>query len=233
MKILKWISSWTVAVSLATAVTPQALAQDGGPDKITEQEKRVFQDMVNAQKAKARQTLAVMNARQIGLALFEFEVEYGTYPNEKTAAEVKKATKTAVEVKAATANDCFFQLIPAGIVQTTDIFYIDDAVAPEKRGNPKPIAMEKLDKCSFAYLSGMNSAGPPGRPLSVAPLVNGKATFDPQVLGGKAIILFCDNSVRSFPIEPDGRVLINGKDIFDPAQPFWDGKVPPIKWPAK
>lgn len=229
MKLLQWIGCWTFAVSLAATVTQQALAQDGGPDKMTEQEKKVFQDVVNVQKAKARQTLAMMNARQIGLALLEFDNDYGAFPDDKTAAEVEKATKT--EVKATTANDCFFQLIAANIVQTADIFYIDDAVAPEKRENPKP--MEKLDKCSFAYLSGMNSSGNPGRPLLVAPLVNGKTTFDPQVLGGKAIILFCDNSVRSLPIETDGRVLVNGKDIFDPAQPYWDGKVPPIKWPAK
>jgi len=55
--------------------------------------------------------------------------------------------------------------------------------------------------------------------------------FDPKVLGGKAIVLRVDNSVQSLPIEADGRVLIDGKDISDPAQPFWNGKVPPIKWP--
>jgi hypothetical protein len=90
-----------------------------------------------------------------------------------------------------------------------------------------------VEECSFALVSVMNAAGDAGRPLLVTPLVNGKTTFDPKVLGGKAVILFCENSVRSFPIEPDGRVLMNGKDIFDPAQPFWKGKVPPIKWPER
>lgn len=56
-------------------------------------------------------------------------------------------------------------------------------------------------------------------------------TFDPQVLGGKAVILRVDCSAVLLPIESDGRILIDGKNIFDPAQPFWDGKVPPIKWP--
>ena len=31
----------------------------------------------------------------------------------------------------------------------------------------------------------------------------------------------------------DGRVIITGKDLFDPEQPFWKGDVPPIKWPAE
>lgn len=190
-------------------------------------------DLVFAQKAKVRQTLAVMNARQIGLALFEFEAEYNAFPDEKTAAEVRKSKGTTVELKAVTANDCFFQLVAAEIVQTGDIFALCDRAAPEKPEKPEKKALEKLDECFFAYVSGVTSHGNPGRPLVVAPLVKGKTTFDPKVLGGKAVVLRVDNSVQSFPIEQDGRVLIDGKDIFDPNQPFWNGKVPPIKWPDK
>jgi hypothetical protein len=213
MKALQTIGCCTVAISFAAMVAPQALAQESD------------------QKVKARQVQAVTNARQIGLALFEFESQYGAFPNEKTAVEVKKATGTTAEVKAATANDCFFQMIAAKIVETDSIFSIGDAAAPEKQANPKPL--EKVDKCFFAYLSGMIAAGNPSRPVLVAPLVKGKTIFDPQVLGGKAVILRVDNSVTSLPIQPDGRVLIDGKDIFDPEQPFWGGKVPPIKWPEK
>lgn len=213
MKTLQTIGCWTVAVSLAAMVAPLAMAQESD------------------QKVKARQLQAVTNARQIGLALFEFETEYGSFPDDKTAVEVKKATNTTAEVKAVTANDCFFQLIAANLVQTDRIFSIDDAAAPEKQEKPKP--QEKVNKCFFAYLSGMNAAGNPGRPVLVAPLVNGKTIFDTQILGRKAVILRVDNSVTLLPIEPDGRVLINGKDIFDPQQPFWNGKVPPIKWPEK
>lgn len=229
MKTLQSIVCWTVVASTVASVTPQASAQEADPGKITEQDKKVFQDMVDQQKAKARKTLAVMNARQIGLALFEFETEYNSFPDEKTAPQVKTTTGTKAEVKAVTANDCFFQLIAAGIVQTDRFFSLDELAVPEPPENPKPL--EKLAKCSFAYLSGMTAAGNPNRPVVVAPLVKGKTTFDPQVLGGKAVILKVDNSVTSLPIEPDGRVLIDGKDIFDPAQPFWGGKVPPVKWP--
>jgi hypothetical protein len=241
MKALQTIGCWTVAVTLAAMVAPQsALAEEGDPNKITEQEKKTFRDLVDGRKAKeegkVRLVRTIGNARQIGLALFEFENEYGEYPNEKTALDMIKVRErlnmAAAEVKAATANDCFFQLIAADFLRTDRVFSFDEApAAPEKQEKPK--ALERVEKCSFALVSLMNAAGDPGRPLLVTPLVNGKTTFDPQVLGGKAVILFCENSVRSFPIEPDGRVLMNGKDIFDPAQPFWKGKVPPIKWPAK
>ena len=65
----------------------------------------------------------------------------------------------------------------------------------------------------------------------MAPLLKGKTTFDRLSFHGKAVILFLDNSAKSLPIEKDGRVLLNGMDIFDPRQPFWKGKAPDIKWP--
>ena len=38
---------------------------------------------------------------------------------------------------------------------------------------------------------------------------------------------------RSFSVEADGRVLIDGLDIFDPKQPFWENSKPDIKWPKQ
>lgn len=170
-----------------------------------------------------------MNAKQIGLALFEFEQNYGAFPNEKTAAQVKADSGTTAEIKAETANDCFFQLIAGKTTENDKIFSLEKAKDVERPANQKPI--EKLEKCSYAYVSGLSASGNAGRPLVVAPLVKGKTTFDPQVLGGKAVILRVDCSAVLLPIESDGRVLIDGKDVFDPTQPFWDGKVPSIKWP--
>lgn len=206
-----------------------AVAQDEDPNKITENDKKVFQDFVEGRGQEVRLAAAITNLRQIGLMLFEFETEFGEFPNEKTARVVKEATETEAELKGATANDCFFQLVAANMTTHVHLFTLNE------RADEKPPGADKkptrLEKCDFAYLSGMNAAGNPGRPLVVAPLVKGQTMFDPKVLGGKAVVLRADNSVQSFPIQPDGRVLIDGRDVFDPAQPFWNGKVPPIKWP--
>lgn len=183
-----------------------------------------------AQAVLALQRLAVHNARQCGLALFEFESEYGSFPDEKTAVAVKESTGTTADLKATTANDCFFQLIAANIINTDLVFSLETTAEGEYR-RPKPLM--NLEKCVFSYLSGMNAAGNPSRPLMVAPLVPGSAIFDRKALGGKAVILCVDNSARTFDIEQDGTVILNGMDLFDPAQPFWAGKVPPIRWPAK
>ncbi|MES2659757.1 MAG: sigma-70 family RNA polymerase sigma factor [Verrucomicrobiota bacterium] len=181
-------------------------------------------------KMKELRTLAINNARQCGLALFEFESEYGSFPNEETAARVKEATKTNADLKGTTANDCLFQLIAAGIAATDFIFALE---TPSERNGRKPGPLMNLEKCAFSYLSGMNAAGNPSRPILVTPLVAGTGIFDRKALGGKAVILRVDNSATTVDIQQDGRVILNGMDLFDPAQPFWAGKVPTIRWPEK
>ena len=229
MKALQTIVCLTVAALVAASLTSRAHAQEANPDKPAQPEKKEGLGFIAEQKAKARRTLAIMNAKQIGIALIQFEMDYGAFPNEKTAAQVKTSSGINAEVKAETANDCFFQLIAGKVAENDKIFSLEKAKDSEHPANQKPL--EKLEKCSYAYVSGMTASVNPGRPLVVAPLVKGKTTFDSQVLGGKAVILRVDCSVVLLPIESDGRVLIDGKDIFDPAQPFWDGKVPPVKWP--
>lgn len=226
---------WAFAACITLLAYPQLVAQNQDAEKITEENKKAFKDFKegaekirNAQRQKAFQAFAISNLRQIGLALFEFETEYGSFPDEKTAAAVKEATGTKADLKAATANDCFYQLIAAHIIETDRLFLLEPPVAKEG-ADPKPLT--GLEKCAFSYFSGMNAGGNPGRPLVVAPLVKGKTTFDPAILGGRAVVLRADLSVQSFPIAKDGRVMIDGLDLFDPAQPFWDGKVPPILWP--
>ena len=179
-------------------------------------------------KLRAQQVQAIVNAKQIGLALFSFSEDFGKFPCEQTVAGVKKAAKVKGEIKADSANDCFYQLFAAGQVDEPGlkIFSLDHPKDAKKPNAP----VEKLENCFFSYISG-RSFSDPISPLVVAPLVKGKKTFDPKVLGGEAVILFTDMSVKKLPIDKNGRVLIGGKDIFDPDQPFWKGKAPTIKWP--
>ena len=109
-------------------------------------------------------------------------------------------------------------------------FFVAEQFGFDQLGRDRA-AIERDIGFGCAGAEGMNGAGNPSRLLVVAPLVKGKTTFDPAVLGGKAVVLRVDNSVQSFPIGKDGRVMIDGLDLFDPAQPFWDGKVPPVLWP--
>ncbi|MBC8127724.1 MAG: hypothetical protein H8M99_11350, partial [Gloeobacteraceae cyanobacterium ES-bin-144] len=98
------------------------------------------------------QTEAVNNARQMGLALFEFEYEYGAYPNADTVVAVQKATGTTLNLGTKTSNDFFRQLIGGNFTQSEKIFY-----AAKIPGVRKPddniTGAEALKKgeCGFAY----------------------------------------------------------------------------------
>jgi type II secretory pathway pseudopilin PulG len=186
---------------------------------------------------KADLTEAISNARQIGLALYEFEQAYGRFPDESTIPQVKEIDPANTSpLGKSSSNDFFRQLIAAEIVQSEFWFYSNAS------GSRKPDnvingakALEKRE-CAFAYVSGLTTAGnPAGTPIVLFPMVPGKLLFDYKLCkkhyNGSAVILRLDNSVTSYPVDKSGRVWIDGKDLFDPTQPFWNGKVPDVKWP--
>lgn len=229
------MKSWKGLVALFALVSTLASAappvEDAG--KITEQDKKVFRDLVDhfskmrgVRAQRELQTRAIMNMRQIGIALFEFETEYGSFPSEETAVTVKESTGTKAKLSANTANDCFYQLLATGIVRSPGIFSLD-----AKPAVPAQIP-DHLEKCSFAYIEGVTAAGNPAQPLAVIPLIKGTNTFDREAFGGKAVILRIDMSVTSLPIDAEGRVMVNGMDLLDPKQPYWGKSKPSVRWPA-
>jgi hypothetical protein len=181
---------------------------------------------------KADQTKAVSNARQIGLALMEFENKYGTYPDVRTAISVQTATGTKLSLGAATSNDIFRQLIASNFTRSERMFYAK--IPGARRPDDVITGAEALKKgeCGFAYLSGLSSVGNPSRPLVVTPLIPGTDRFDPKPFDGKAIILKADNSVTSMNINKDGHVMAGGRNLLDPTNPVWgnDDKFV-IAWP--
>lgn len=183
-------------------------------------------------RKKTDQTEAVSNARQIGLALYEFENEYGAYPNAGTGIAVQKATGTTLHFGAKTSNDFFRQLIGGNFTQSEKMFY-----APKTPGVRRPdediTGVEALKKgeCGFAYFLGAKSTDNPRRPLAAAPMIPGTDRFDPKAYEGKAVVLRMDNSVTSFNIDQDGHIQIDGKLFMDPTNPIWDGHPPLIVWP--
>lgn len=177
------------------------------------------------------QTETVSNARQIGLALFEFETEYGKFPDATTSAAVKAETGTLLPLGAKTSNDFFRQLIAAEISQSEVIFYAK-TVGGRKPDNvfDATHALERRE-CGFTYLLGATKLSNPSRPIVVTPMIPGTDRFDPEPFKGKAVILRIDNSVTSLPIDKSGHVIVNGRNLMDPHHPIWDGHAPVIAWP--
>jgi hypothetical protein len=184
--------------------------------------------LVIRQRKKADQTEAISNLRSLGLALFEFENEYGSYPNDATAPVVAKATDSDL-IQGKSANARFRQLIRANFTQSEMLFHarLPGIRKPDNRIDGDH-ALEP-GECAYAYIES-SFTGP--RPLAIAPLVPGTDRFDPKPFDGKAVILWTDNSVRSLPIDrKSGQVMLDGKPLFDPTNKVWGGRPPVICHP--
>jgi prepilin-type N-terminal cleavage/methylation domain-containing protein len=181
--------------------------------------------MVIRQRKKADQTEAVSNARQIGMALFDFDTEYGGFPDATTAATVAANTATTASTDTK-ANGRFRQLFLAGITTSEPMFYAKTAFTVKPDGDiSTPANRSKAlenGECGFAMIvnsddTAMSSAGNSNRILLAAPLdktLTGEK-FDKDPYDSKAVLLRLDNSVSSVTIAQDSTVKINKLPFFD------------------
>ena len=163
--------------------------------------------MVIRQRKKADQTEALSNARQIGLALFEFETSYNSFPDSTTAPTVTENTGSQLQLTGNTSNDYFRQLIAAEISQSEAMFYAKTAFSkkPDNVFNSTATALQ-AGEVGYGYILNssvaFSTAGNPARPIVVAPLAFpfGTGQFDLDMYDAKAVVLRIDNSVTSLPV---------------------------------
>jgi prepilin-type N-terminal cleavage/methylation domain-containing protein len=200
--------------------------------------------MLLKQQKKAALTQALSNARQIGLALFDFDTDYSSFPDKDTAEAVEQNTGTSLPMGGDSANDYFRQLIGANIVTSEEIFY---AKLPYTKKPDNVITGNKaLDRgeVGFGYLmndhTGFSTSGNSGRPIAITPLLDAASNgdCDPEPFDSKAVILRLDNSAVTYPINaktktavmPGGNgLLVTGRDT------VWgeSGVNPVVKAPSK
>jgi prepilin-type N-terminal cleavage/methylation domain-containing protein len=194
--------------------------------------------MVIRQRKKADQTEAVSNARQVGLALFEFETAYGSFPDNTTATEVTANTSSPLSFGGSSANDYFRQLIAAEISQSEAMFYAKTAFS-KKPDNVFNTAQNALvaGEVGFGYIMNgdvaFSTAGNPARPIVVAPLAYPFSTgqFDVDLYDAKAVVLRIDNSVQSIPVLKQSKLaqLGGGKNMLQTGDDtVWGTGVNPV-----
>ncbi len=170
------------------------------------------------QRKAADRTEALNNVRQVGLALFEFDSEYGTFPDNNTAEDVKEMTGTELSFNGNFSNDYFRQLIATGL-KSEKPFWCKSSFSPKKPDdifNSQAKALE-AGEVGFSYVmvsltDAQSSSGEPGRPVVVAPSYKAQTdwTFDPEPYGEKAIVLRLDQSAKAETIRDDKKVAIGG-----------------------
>ncbi len=174
---------------------------------------------------------AYRHLRSLSILLYAFDEEYGSFPDASTAVDVKDSTGTSLTLGDSSSNQLFRQLL-ATVCRAESIFWAktsSDSTRPDNIIDSDATALAP-GECSFSYVSGLSSADT-GAPVVMTPLIPGTTRFDPKPFARKAVVFFVGDDVQILPIDPDGRVLINGRDLFDLAQPYWRGKTPDLKWP--
>ncbi|BCU77194.1 type II secretion system protein [Luteolibacter sp. LG18] len=192
--------------------------------------------MLLRQQKKAASTQALSNARQIGLALFDFDSDYSSFPDKSTADTVKENTGSSLTMTGSTSNDFFRQLVAAGIVTSEEIFY---AKLPYTKKPDNVITGEKAlaeGEVGFGYLmndtTGFSTTGNSGRPIAAAPLLNASSdgTFDPDPFDSKCVLLRLDNSAVSYSINPNTKTVVmpGGKGLLSTGEDtVWGTDVTP------
>jgi hypothetical protein len=199
--------------------------------------------MILRQRKAADRTQAINNAKQVGLALLEFDQEYGSFPDDATAENVQESTGTELPITGpSSANDYFRQLIAFGI-QSEDIFYCKAAYSRKPDRSMEGQDALEGGEVGFGYImldatTAQNTSGNPGRAVLAAPLQSSLVedfTFDGDPFGGKAVLLRLDNSVEA-PIirEVDKKISVGNGNTLEQAgsDTVWEEE-PKIKAPAK
>ena len=188
--------------------------------------------MVIRSARKSVQTQATSNLRQIGLALVEFENEYGAYPSDITRDLVnKKHPGHGLNLSGKSSNALFRQLFAAKFTQSEAMFYAEVKGTREPDCLISPGEALKKGEVGFGYIAGLSNKGHPARPIAFCPIIPGTDRFDPKPFDGNAVILRMDNSVISLKIDKHGHVLAGGMNMLSAAHPIWGGEKIDIRYP--
>ena len=172
--------------------------------------------MVMRQRKKADQTEAVNNAREIHKALFEFDVEYGSFPDRETPAQVREATESPLaQAGGTTSNDYFRQLLAQGL-GNEKMFYAKtaDSKKPDDIYNTAAKALAP-GEVGFGYIldntTAFSTSNNSSIPIVVTPLAKGSSeNFDPEPFDKKAVVLRIDGSATSLTINVNKKVAMGG-----------------------
>lgn len=181
------------------------------------------------QQARVNAAEAANNARHLHVVLVKFQEPYQRFPDASTGNAVIEKTGRALEFRFASSNQLLYQLIVDDPMLEKPFFVsingthkVDNVFLPGKALEP--------GECGFSYIAGLSSRSSPEAPLLVTPLIPGTTRFDPKPFHGKALILRVDGTILLPDLDRAEQVMIEGKDLFDPSQPFWKGEAPDIKW---
>lgn len=169
------------------------------------------------QKKAVAQVKALSGLRQIGGSLFEFDSEYGGFPDDATALKLPEKARAGFQLTGEHSNDYFRQLIVVGL-KSEKPFWCKTSFSPDKPDDDfSPSRALQAGEVGYTYIMAapgvaQKNSDDPGRPVVVAASKFGGApwTFDSEVYGGKAVVLKLDNSVATLNIHEESGYIWTG-----------------------
>jgi len=170
------------------------------------------------QQKKAALSEAISNAKEIGLAMMNFDSDYGSFPSDSTAKTVKENTNTDLTLGTSSSNDYFRQLLAASYCDAEKIFYVKTPYTKKPDNVIQGSKALENGEVGFGYImasmtEAQSSSGNSGRPLLVTPLLNAgtDGTCDLDQFDKKAVVLRLDHSATAETVRPaDKQVNLGG-----------------------
>jgi len=160
---------------------------------------------------------ATLNAKQIGMAMFSFDGDYGEFPSDKTEATITTDNSSAIFSSATGSNKYLSQLFAGGYIDQEKPFFAKGPICRKEGDNNITDASNRLKAAEngFGYVmksatESLNSSMVSNLPLLVAPNAAGTdgKKFDLDTYNKKAIVLSIDMSVSAQTIKTDGSIKL-------------------------
>jgi len=193
-------------------------------------------------KKNADKATAINNARQIGIALGDFDQEWGSYPSDTTREDLEDA---GIECPAGDdANAMLGQLIAAKSIDVEEIFYLKSVrgsrVGDNQIKNADDILAKGENSWGYVMLGDDNalssSTASSLTPILVAPLKEGgsEPVFDPKPYNDKMVYFKADGSVAEARINDDGQAALKkGRTLFSTGEDsVWEDDIPDVRVPT-
>ena len=193
--------------------------------------------LVLKQMKKADMATATHNAKQLHLALFDFDQDYGFFPDQADSAQLGSGGTSA--------NAALKQLFINGSIESEENFYAKTSFSklPDGDVGTDPQYTNAIDRgeVGFLYIDDQSTSKNSARPLLAAPLRSsgGAPTsmlFDKDTYGGKMMVLRIDGSVKQYKINKSSdtaEIIVNNQkvDMFSTQNKVWDNTVPTPLYP--
>jgi len=193
---------------------------------------------IDYRRGAVRGAIAVNNAKQVSIALLEFEGTYGHFPGEDVPEELQTGYPSQ---NRSDSNYILGQLIAAKIYDTEEYFTITGAKRPDGVISPSNEIL-RAGECQFSFISGTESSPinyrdfPADTPILLAPMIGNSNLFDPTFYNSKglAICAHLDSSVKRIPVDRSGVAFMSKSkkiNLLDPSNRIWKGQAPKIHHP--